>query len=237
MQSYWFQGNNYDFVYLVNLIRQAERYCAILADPSNDDNSDANDFVAPAQRFFKSFAGIAEKLWNIVVDPFRKFDKDMDDFIDEKNSDDDVDLDDANEHRTFHNDPDALQKEMDEAAEMAAYYTQLHEEAKQKEADNEDEDEDELVAEAQNGNELQDTSSSEEERDDEEYVGGGIAEESSSEVDEWEQKQKKRRGAIGHRRQKQSSRRRRHREDETEALSSAGKRRRLIILESDSDGT
>lgn len=101
MQSYWFQGNNQDFFYLLELVYKAEEVRNLGGYDSDD--AGVQSLCESARDYFSSFAGIADRLWDLTVDPFRKYDASMDDFIDDVGSDEDI-VEDSNIHRTLFRD-------------------------------------------------------------------------------------------------------------------------------------
>ena len=93
MQSYWFSGKNFDFVYLYSLVEQAATYRSIAAEGHGDESShneergEAEDFVAKTQKFFDSFGDLAKSLWRIISGPYeREAARDMKDFVVDENT-------------------------------------------------------------------------------------------------------------------------------------------------------
>ncbi len=211
MQSYWFDGNNQDFIYLLSLVRNAEKIRDMGGYDS--DNPAVQTLMDSARDYFESFAGIVDRLWNLTVDPFRKYDENMDDFIDDVGSDEEVvDDDDRNMHRTLFRDQD------DNSRDANLQFARALENRYRHELDEYDEEDES----ASGGGDLVD--SDEEERTD---VYGTEEEASYSESeDEFDKKMRLKRGKIGRRR----------------VLSSAAKRRRasphkkiITIHDTDSD--
>jgi len=101
--SYWFGGNNYDFVHLLELVEAAEgvRDLAQTENPTRsmkEKVKDAKRYVKNAEDFFKSFDRDANALWERITGPYQMDDSaDLDGFIaDEENDDGDDDDDDRN---------------------------------------------------------------------------------------------------------------------------------------------
>jgi len=191
MQSYWWWGNNYDFVYLTDLVQEAQQCRSILGskrnqeDVADEDVEEMKLFVRPGQDYFGSFSAIAEKLWNLIIDPFRKYDAKMDDFLDENVDDDSVKESEIDEHRAILH-ASSVKESVDENQKLADYYEQRY---KEEGAIN---SEDELFGYEDGSNEqgsLRDTSDED----------AGQANSDASSEDEWEQKIRKKRGSIGRR--------------------------------------
>jgi hypothetical protein len=193
MQSYWFDGNNQDFIYLLSLVRNAEKIRDMGGYDS--DNPAVQTLMDSARNYFESFAGIVDRLWNLTVDPFRKYDENMDDFIDDVGSDEEVvDDDDRNMHRTLFRDQD------DNSRDADLQFARDLENRYRHELDDYDEDDQS----ASGGGDLVD---SEEERSD----GRGEEEDDSfsESEDEFDKKMRLKRGKIGQRRVVSSAAKRR----------------------------
>lgn len=191
MQSYWFQGNNQDFLYLLSLVYKAEEVRNLGGYDS--DNSAVQTLMDSGRDYFESFTGIVDRLWNLTVDPFRKYDANMDDFIDDVGSDEDVvDDEDRNLHRTlFRNeDDDSRDADLRFARELESRYRdELHE--------YEEEEDDDVSG----GDDLVDS--------DEGDRSDGNEEGTSSSEDEFDKKMRMKRGKIGRRVSSSVSKRRR----------------------------
>lgn len=94
--SYWFGGNNYDFVHLLELVEAAEdvRDLAQTENPTRsmkEKVKEAQRYVKNAEYFFDSFARDANALWERITGPYQMDDSaDLDGFIaDEENDDED----------------------------------------------------------------------------------------------------------------------------------------------------
>lgn len=189
MQSYWFQGNNQDFVYLLSLVYKAEEVRNLGGYDSDD--AAVQSLMESARDYFESFAGIVDRLWDLTVDPFRKYDERMDDFIDDVGSDEDI-VDDRNIHRTLFRDEDDDSRDADLqfARDIEERYRdELHEY----------EEEDDVPK----GADLVDS-------EDEEGRDANAEESSSSESeDEFDKKMRMKRGKIGRRVPSSASKRRR----------------------------
>ena len=103
LQRYWFEGNNFEFVHLLSLIRHAAR-CrevvktqeAYLEAVTITDafgrskilerrltREDAEEYFQPAFDFFCSFADLAPKLWELIAAPYTQDKQDIKDFIED----------------------------------------------------------------------------------------------------------------------------------------------------------
>jgi hypothetical protein len=215
-------------VYLLNRVRHAE-------SSRRTGNRDVESQThLDATVYFDSFADIADRLWNLILGPFRKYDDNMDEFVlgDDDEDDDEGDDDRHDQHRALDMEQALGDDSVDEDEQLVKYYEQRAKEARR----NGDHNESSLNSEVIVGNhdDLEDT-------DEDEIKGRGNAksenEESSdgpfgeSSEDEWDQKQTKRRGSIG---RKVIAPKRRNRQLESPG-SSAKKRR--AIRESDDDGS
>ena len=218
MQQYWYWGHNYDYVYLLDLLPRAGKYRRILAEHedegsrSSDEKVErAHEYVEPAVDFFDSLSPIADKLWNLAVDPFRKED-DMDDFFD--NSQENSDDHDLGDHRALN-----MKQNRENAEKLAAEIADQV---------NEYSEDDVLDTEEEMKDGLEDT--------DEQESGSEGNEETEEELedDEWMKNIKRRRGSIG--RRKSVSPRRRNRRSELSEPPSTGSQKRRIIREGD-DGS
>ena len=191
MQSYWFHGNNQDFVYLLSLVHQAETVRDLCGYDS--DNPAVQTLMDSGRDYFDSFSGIVDRLWNLTVDPFRKYDARMDDFIDDVGSEEEiVDDEDRNLHRTL------FKNEDDDSRDADLQYARELEDRYRDELD-EYVDDDELSK----GGDLVDS-------DEEKQSDENSNESSSSESeDEFDKKMRMKRGKIGRRVSSSASKRRR----------------------------
>ena len=222
MQSYWFNhGHNYDYVYLLNLVRHAEIQRRVLLEPEDEttesDQEHASLYVAPALEYFESFADVADDLWKMISSPFVQDSGDMDEFI----RSDDSEEDDVDEHivAAGRERATAMLESMAEDQRLVEYYKQR---AREEMESNEESNMEEQGVDGQEG------------ADDAEDIqmGGGWDEPSGSEEeeeDEWDKMQKKRRGAIG-RRKSETPRRRKRRQELTES-----EKKRRVIRDSDDE--
>lgn len=192
MQSYWFQGNNQDFVYLLSLVRRAEEVRNLGGYDS--DNPAVQSLMDSGRDYFESFAGIVDRLWDLTVDPFRKYDAKMDDFIDDVGSEEEVvDDDDRNLHRTLFRDAD------DDSRDADLQFARDLEDRYRDELQEYEEDD-----EMSKGGDLVD--SDEEEEGSDANVEESVSSESE---DEFDKKMRMKRGKIGRRVSSPASKRRR----------------------------
>lgn len=232
MQSYWSQGNNCEFVYLANLVWKSEYYRELVLHDSNP-NEDAHDesireaqcYIHHVKRFFDSFAPLTENLWNIIADPFRKYDEVADDFIDNENSE--VEEDSINAHRAYFNQSNLGADDEDEQ-ELIEYYEQRYREEKDKESDEEEGD-----LSLNDAHDLPEGDHGLVDSDDNNIGSMGsssdssiVVENDSSDDDEWERNIKSRRGMIGRRNPKAVSSRRHGNQRQ---------RRRITVDDTDDD--
>jgi hypothetical protein len=116
---YWFEGNNYDLVYLLDLIPHVELCQAILQTQDQNEAKDvkeAREYLQPAQDYFDSFALLASKLWEVIVEPYRKLsEKDLGDFFAEGGVEEE-DEDAVATHRAL--DTQAVRQSMDSEQQM-----------------------------------------------------------------------------------------------------------------------
>ena len=249
MQSYWHKdANSYEFCYLVTLVRQVEKYRRDIGDReqnnvgergSDTDVPEIPDFVAAGTEYFASIASLNESLWSIVSHPFQKYDAENDDFLDNDEPENDVDV-----HRVAFHDPDAVLESVAEAEEMVdriqqRYKTQMGQEDADhsdiEESERDDHGDDDLVEQIRAGGDLQDTSSEDEHPADGQYLEG-MVEQSSSDEDDWERNIRvKRRGSIGRRRPNSSGRKRRQRRKAAQNVSDSARKRLAIASSSDED--
>jgi hypothetical protein len=96
MLQYWFYGNNCDFVLLLSLISHANLCRDIVTQSDNVQDDDpvaienAQEYLTPSWKFYKSFSRQAQNIWKVVASPFFKVSKaEIRDFI----ADDDYDED------------------------------------------------------------------------------------------------------------------------------------------------
>ena len=128
MQSYWFSGKNFDFVYLYSLVEQAAIYRSIATRNHDDASSHDVDveaseaFLTMVGNYFDSFGGLAKRLWSIVSGPWRGTGRDLKDFLADDNVDDQEAESDGNVHRMLdrerdrENDACLTQEEQDRIA-------------------------------------------------------------------------------------------------------------------------
>lgn len=176
MQSYWFSGKNFDFVYLYSLVEQAALYRSIAASDRGDDDEreEAVSFLEKAEKFFDSFEGLTKQLWFMISGPYRNEGrKDLKDFL----ADEDVDepgASDGNAHRRL--DQERARENSDG----------LSQEDRDRIARYKREEGDDIVFESESGEaDLQDSEPSSD--SEEENEGAVNTHASSSEEDEWEQ--------------------------------------------------
>jgi hypothetical protein len=116
---YWFEGNNYDLVYLLNLIPHVELCQEILLSQDQNEAKDvkeAREYLQPAQDYFDSFAHLASKVWEVIVEPYRKLsEKDLGDFVSEGDVEDE-DGDALATHRAL--DTQAVRQSIDSEQQM-----------------------------------------------------------------------------------------------------------------------
>jgi hypothetical protein len=116
---YWFEGNNYDFVYLLDRIPHVELCQEILQSQDRNEAKDvkeAREYLQPAQDYFDSFVHLASKLWEVIVEPYRKLsDKDLGDFYAEGDVEEE-DEDAVAIHRAL--DTQAVRQSMDSEQQM-----------------------------------------------------------------------------------------------------------------------
>jgi hypothetical protein len=72
MRRYWNEGNNQNFVYLLQLMQRAEIYREILQDEDDEDRDVAEDYLLVARTFFESFADRVQYDWKRLSSPFFK---------------------------------------------------------------------------------------------------------------------------------------------------------------------
>ena len=72
MRRYWNEGNNQNFVYLLQLMQRAEIYREILQDEDDEDRDVAEDYLVVARTFFESFADRVQHDWERLSSPFLK---------------------------------------------------------------------------------------------------------------------------------------------------------------------
>lgn len=239
MQSYWFSGYNFDFVYLYSLVEQAAICRSIAArggqgDESSQDEErqEAEVFLDKARKFFDSFADLGQRLWAIVSGPYeRASGKDLKDFVVDENVDEPGAESDGNVHRM-------LDRELSQNSDgLTQEDRDLLDRYAREEGDEVVDDEEEEEA-----DDLQD-SDSEEENGELQNVHA-----SSSEEDEWERDIKRKRKARSPARMKSRQRVSRTSSraaaeepklpgepQETSRSVSGGSRKRVVIHESDEE--
>lgn len=235
MQSYWFSGNNFDFVYLCSLVDEAAVYRDIVAraqhedDIRDGDRAEAESFLERCSTFFGSFEKLANRLWDLISDPFRQTTgKELKDFLADDNAEDEG------------NDSNFAHHQLDLQLERSNREDVFTEEERQRIARYKREEGGEQ-------NELDDLKDSDDESE-EENVEIENSYTSSSEEDEWDQAINSKRKAKF--RKQNSPRRRRSRtrsgataheilpaEDEgiESPSASPGSRRRLVIMDEDEE--
>jgi hypothetical protein len=72
MRRYWNEGNNQNFVYLLQLMQRAEIYREILQDEDDEDRDVAEGYLLVARTFFESFANRVRHDWERLASPFFK---------------------------------------------------------------------------------------------------------------------------------------------------------------------
>jgi hypothetical protein len=190
---YWFDGNNYDFVYLLDLIPHVELCQEILLSQDQNEAKDvkeAGEYLQPAQDYFDSFARFASKVWDVIVEPYRKLsEKDLGDFFFEEDAEEE-DGDALSTHRAL--DAQAVRQSMDSEQHMLEHL-KTRRSRKGEDCSESEEESDSVDLEG-------DLVVKEEVNPYDDVKNQGYFEESSSEEDEWEKQiMIKKRNSLGSR--------------------------------------
>jgi hypothetical protein len=165
----------------------------LLSQDQNEakDVKEAREYLQPAQDYFDSFARLASKVWEVIVEPYRKIsEKDLSDFFFEEDAEEE-DGDALATHRAL--DTQAVRQSMDSEQHMLEHLKTRR--SRKGEDCNESEEQSDSV-------DLEDDLGIKEEvvNPYDDVKNQGYFEESSSEEDEWEnQIMSKKRNSLGSR--------------------------------------
>jgi len=199
MQSYWYFGNNIEFVYLLESVTE----------------SDGSE-IPEAREFWNSFKSVVPTLWRLISDPFRKYNEEVDDFVDD-DEDDGFDAGDRSQYRALMN--RGFQSESDD--DVQEHLKHIQERFREEQDIDLSRRKQGTIDFANDKNELLDTS--------EEELPAGMVEESSSEEDEWMSKKQR----ASKRKRKAKPKRSRRSISSPIANGSANSKRRIVYSDSD----
>jgi hypothetical protein len=166
----------------------------LLSQDQNEakDVKEAREYLQPAQDYFDSFASLASKVWEVIVEPYRKLsEKDLGDFFMEEDIDEE-DGDALAAHRAL--DTQAVRQSMESEQHMLEHLktrgSRKGEDCNESEEESDSVDlEDDLVVKEEVTNPYDDVKNQ-----------GYFEESSSEEEDEWEQQiMSKKRNSLGSR--------------------------------------
>jgi len=162
MQSYWMEGNNLDFVYLLHMIDHVALCHGIvqLKDTHDADTvKEAQEYLKLPEEYFESFPQLALKLWEVLSGPYRS-EKDLGDFLvfDEVEEDGDP----VAAHRAL--DTQVARQSMDSEQQIMEHLRNQHEKEEDHSIDSKEEslDDDDNPDDVKNGGNFEQSSSEEE---------------------------------------------------------------------------
>jgi hypothetical protein len=194
---YWYEGNNFDFVYLLDRIRHVE-LCQEIIDLEDQNEAsaveEARKYLLPADDYFQSFAQLAVKLWEAIKEPYSTIaEKDLGDFINEGEVEEEEEENAEASHRAL--DSQAARQSMDSEHQMLEHLQTRYGRTEDYIESEEESEELELV-------DLEDDLEDHEEvvNPYDDVKNGGYFESSSSEEeDEWEKQIMSKRNSLGSR--------------------------------------
>ena len=84
MVRYWNQGNNTEFLYILETVEKLEHAREVLKSTSNfseDEINEADGLILPLNEYISSFSNIAKELWGKISGPYQMGADDLDDFL------------------------------------------------------------------------------------------------------------------------------------------------------------
>lgn len=87
LHQYWFEGNNYLFMQLLEHVQRIADYRVLLKDSRFGDDeeaqAEAEEYILPASAFASSFDADASDLWDVIAGPYGKDEEDLEAFLDD----------------------------------------------------------------------------------------------------------------------------------------------------------